>query len=586
MRKNKRERGLECAPASFANSDSSSMQPPFALKPAASAASAADDDLVIFSEEDNRGFHKPVLYPLSSLLTSSEFEFRRNPKIKEGREAISTLSRRVDSGFSSQSASEVLQSTPSESYRKVKEEQLLEVASSSTLTRRVDGGFHSSQSTRESSEVSKDPSVALNDEKCKRAKAQRLNYTAGAPMAEETLSSAMELELLSTEELNMECERDGVVKARYLLTERMYRKQSEDHEEELSRKWDTLELEHNDLKEKYKKLLQETQLKETWQIDVASQLSQIDAKQELELVTTLFSCQARDFSVIRLFASGCEGAVFLAKCTNRRLHRFKHKVFALKVLFNIFSYSTYTKVRSYYKSEYDVLSSLPRHNNIVRLYAFFYDRIDPSQFPDLPPEVAEEARALSLFLVLEDHPSSLDAVAESARQENKLTVRKVLQWTFQILRGVNHLSENFVVHRDLKLNNILVSDDGTLKICDFGTAIELDDQMKLLHRVGGSLGGNPAHMAPEILNASPNSLVDCSRQDVWAVGVLIHEICGQRPFAKLDQRGYKTADIPKLPRLDRDFPREFCALVNSLLDFKLVLRPSADVAVSKIETLL
>ena len=152
--------------------------------------------------------------------------------------------------------------------------------------------------------------------------------------------------------------------------------------------------------------------------------------------------------------------------------------------------------------------------------------------------------------------------------------------------GVNHLSENFVVHRDLKLNNILVSGNGTLKICDLGTAIELDGQMKLLHHVGGSLGGNSAHMAPEILNALPNSLVDCSRQDIWVVGVLIHEICGQRPFAKLDQRGYKTYDIPKLPRLDRDFPQEFCTLVNSLLDLKPELRPSADVAVSKIETLL
>ena len=165
-------------------------------------------------------------------------------------------------------------------------------------------------------------------------------------------------------------------------------------------------------------------------------------------------------------------------------------------------------------------------------------------------------------------------------------MRKVLEWTFQILRGVKHLSENFVAHRDLKLSHILVSADGTLKICDFGTAIELNEEMKLLHTVGGSLGGNPAHMAPEILNASPNSLVDCSRQDVWAVGVLIHEICGQRPFAKLDQRGYKTADIPKLPRLDRDFPQEFCKLVNSLLDFKPELRPSAGVAVSRVETLL
>ncbi|XP_065843244.1 serine/threonine-protein kinase PINK1, mitochondrial-like isoform X2 [Oscarella lobularis] len=404
-------------------------------------------------------------------------------------------------------------------------------------------------------------------------------------MAEETLSSTMELEFLSTEELNMECTRDGVVKARYLLAERKYRKQSEDHEKELFRKCDTLELEHNDLKEKYKKLLQETQLKETCQIDVASQLSQIDAEQELELVTTLLSCQAIDFSVIRLVASRCEGAVFLAKCTNRRLHRFKYNVFALKVLFNIFSYSTYTRAGTRYRSEYDVLLALPRHKNIVRLYAFFYDKIDSSQFPELPANVAE-ARALSLFLVLEDHPSTLEAVIEIARQENKLTVRKVLEWTFQILRGVKHLSENFVAHRDLKLSHILVSADGTLKICDFGTAIELNEEMKLLHTVGGSLGGNPAHMAPEILNASPNSLVDCSRQDVWAVGVLIHEICGQRPFAKLDQRGYKTADIPKLPRLDRDFPQEFCKLVNSLLDFKPELRPSAGVAVSRVETLL
>ena len=157
------------------------VRTPTALKPAASAASAADDDFVIFSQEDSREFHKPVLYPLFSLMKSTEFEFRRNPKIKEGREAISTLSRRVD------------------------------------------GGFRSSQSTRESSEVSKDPSVALNDEKCRQAKAQRLNYTAGASMAEETLSSAMELELLSTEELDMECKRDGVVKTRYLLAERNYR---------------------------------------------------------------------------------------------------------------------------------------------------------------------------------------------------------------------------------------------------------------------------------------------------------------------------------------------------------------------------
>jgi Nif-specific regulatory protein len=83
----------------------------------------------------------------------------------------------------------------------------------------------------------------------------------------------------------------------------------------------------------------------------------------------------------------------------------------------------------------------------------------------------------------------------------------------QIASGLHHIHHQGIVHLDLKPSNILVADDGTVKIMDFGLAIE--GQQVLDRRIRGTL----QYMAPEVLR---QDRVD-SRADLYALGMTLYE---------------------------------------------------------------
>lgn len=92
--------------------------------------------------------------------------------------------------------------------------------------------------------------------------------------------------------------------------------------------------------------------------------------------------------------------------------------------------------------------------------------------------------------------------------------------------GVNYLHINNIVHRDIKLENVLMQtdnkDDLTLKITDFGFA-KLFNKGELLTDILGS----PLYMAPEIIQKKSYS----SAVDIWAAGVLLHILLvGEPPY--------------------------------------------------------
>jgi len=87
--------------------------------------------------------------------------------------------------------------------------------------------------------------------------------------------------------------------------------------------------------------------------------------------------------------------------------------------------------------------------------------------------------------------------------------------------AINFLHENNMVHRDVKPENLLIDENGVVKLCDFGWCVELGLGAR------STFCGTYEYMAPEIINESPynNSI------DVWSLGVLLYELLhGYSPF--------------------------------------------------------
>jgi len=116
-------------------------------------------------------------------------------------------------------------------------------------------------------------------------------------------------------------------------------------------------------------------------------------------------------------------------------------------------------------------------------------------------------------------------------QRLRLDVRGRLEWIAQLCDAVQHAHEKGVVHRDLKPANVLVSEEGALKVLDFGVARLAGADLESLTNLTGSgqvLGTLP-YMSPEQVSGNPER-VD-ARSDVYAIGVIAYELLtGQRPL--------------------------------------------------------
>jgi len=127
----------------------------------------------------------------------------------------------------------------------------------------------------------------------------------------------------------------------------------------------------------------------------------------------------------------------------------------------------------------------------------------------------------------------------------RLTVRERIELFIQVCEAVQHAHMKGVIHRDLKPSNILVeyADQGSSamirpKVIDFGVAKSLDRPLTdtPLYTAVGELIGTPEYMAPEQAGTSGQDID--TRADVYALGVLLYELC----------TGYPPFDVDRLRR--------------------------------------
>jgi len=155
------------------------------------------------------------------------------------------------------------------------------------------------------------------------------------------------------------------------------------------------------------------------------------------------------------------------------------------------------------QQEMSVLKRLTGHSNIVQLF-----------------EVIETATHVVLVMEFGSGGDLLRYV----RQRRKLEDSQAQDIFKQLLDGIQHIHSVHVVHRDIKLENLLLDACTCLKIADFGVAVVVKPPGRRLTEHCGT----PSYMAPEILLEAG---YEGQPVDLWSAGVVLYAmLCGRVPF--------------------------------------------------------
>lgn len=121
-----------------------------------------------------------------------------------------------------------------------------------------------------------------------------------------------------------------------------------------------------------------------------------------------------------------------------------------------------------------------------------------------------------------------------------LNWKDAVHFTFQILRGLQHAHDKGIVHRDIKPQNIMLLEDGTVKIMDFGIARFPKDERIYLKKAVGSVH----YISPE---QAAGGVTDY-KSDIYSVGIIMYEmLTGQLPFKGKDPKLVAQMQLKQQP---------------------------------------
>ncbi len=147
-------------------------------------------------------------------------------------------------------------------------------------------------------------------------------------------------------------------------------------------------------------------------------------------------------------------------------------------------------------------------------------------------------------------------------------MEKVQKTFTQLVGAVAYVHQQSCVHRDLKLENILLDKHENVKLCDFGFTREYEGKTNYLQTFCGTI----CYSAPEMLKAEKYA---GEKVDVWSLGVIFYALlCGELPFDDDDDNVTRTKILTQEPEYPDHIPPDALSLLKSLLSKRPLLRPS------------
>ncbi|OMJ75832.1 hypothetical protein SteCoe_24934 [Stentor coeruleus] len=209
-----------------------------------------------------------------------------------------------------------------------------------------------------------------------------------------------------------------------------------------------------------------------------------------------------------------------------------------------------SRARQKLMSEIKIHRSL-HHNNVVKFFNYFED-------DDY------------LYILME--LCSNQSLSDMIRRRKRITELEAQSYLLQVISGMKYLHSHRVIHRDIKLGNIFITENMELKLGDFGLAakLEYDGERKR------TICGTPNYMAPEILDGKFGHSYEC---DIWSFGVLMYTlIIGRPPFeasdVKMTYRRIKL-NLYNFPE-NVTISSEARSLITSILVTDYAKRPTFD----------
>ncbi|KAL8843568.1 MAG: hypothetical protein Q9170_000072 [Blastenia crenularia] len=171
-----------------------------------------------------------------------------------------------------------------------------------------------------------------------------------------------------------------------------------------------------------------------------------------------------------------------------------------------------------------------------------------------------------VWLALEYCPG--DELYNYLLRHGPLPVEKVQRIFTQLVGAVAYVHNMSCVHRDLKLENILLDKNENVKLCDFGFTREYEGKMSYLQTFCGTV----CYSAPEMLKGEKYA---GEKVDVWSLGIILFALLtGELPFDDDNDMVTKHKILTTEPNYPESMPSDAKVLISQLLSKRPLIRPT------------